>query len=448
MMRYRSPLFLFSVALGSCLVLIACLVAFGFGAFYLVSQGNLLWALGPANLNRIVYVGNDLNIYTVDPRGSQRTQLTKDGDGGSARAYDFPTWSPDNRHIAFVGVTYSGGSPSDGTLYSETTDGTTRVPLYKSDQSIPFYLYWSPDGHFVTFLSSKSNGQLALGLAQGDKENSTEELDSGAPLYFAWSPDSQRMLLHVGGALGDSNQARIALLPLAHRNSPQAISSSPGSFAAPQWSPDGQNLLFSTADTNNGQAMAVSDAHGQGIQVLFKYNGRISFSWSPSGDRIAYIVTESAVQIPNLGIVQVVDPDGKNAQDISKDPALAFFWSPNGKRLAYLTVQASSNSSGGRMIGLALQTSPSVKVQWNVKDFDNGTTRVVATFAPTDNFVNLLPFFDQYARSMTFWSPDSQSLVYASSESSNIGSIWIASVSAGTPPVKVGEGVFAAWSWK
>ena len=212
-MKNRSPLFMVSAALGSCLILLACLTAFGFGAYFLVSQGNLLASLSPSTVDRIVYVGNDLNIYTVDPKGAHKTQLTKDGDGGTARGYDFPTWAPDNRHIAFVGVSYSGGSASNGALYAAATDGSKLVTLYKSDQSIPFYLYWSPDAHFVTFLTSKGNGQLTLGLAQGDKENSMEELDTGAPLYFAWSPDSQRVLLHVGGALSDSSEARIALLP-------------------------------------------------------------------------------------------------------------------------------------------------------------------------------------------------------------------------------------------
>lgn len=447
-MKNRSPVFLISVALGSCLVLLACLTALGFGVFYVVSQGNLLAILGPASLNRIVFVGNDLNIYTVDPKGAQKTQLTKDGDGGTARGYSFPTWAPDNRHIAFVGVSYARGSASDGTLISETTDGSKSVSLYKSAQSIPFYLYWSPDGHFVTFLASKGNGQLALGLAQGDKENSMEELDSGSPLYFAWSPDSQRMLLHVGGALGDTNQARIALLPLAQRGSAHAISTSPGSFSAPQWSPDGQHLLFSTEDASNTQAVAVANAQGESTQILFKYDGRISFSWSPSGDRIAYIVTDATMQVPNYGHVQMVDINGKNTQEVSQDPALAFFWSPNGKKLAYLTVQVSSGSSSYRSVGLGQQGGQTVQLQWKVKDLESGATKLVTSFIPTETFINLLPFYDQYARSLTFWSPDSKSIVYASTDSSGNGTIWIAGVDSTTPPAKVGEGQFASWSWK
>lgn len=446
-MKNRSPFFLFSVALGGCLVLIACVTAIGFAAFYLSTQGNLLAFLSPSNVNRIVFVGNDLNVYTIDPKGSNKVQLTKDADGGTTRGYDFPTWAPDNRHIAFVGVTFSSGNASNGTLYSSTFDGRTLLTLYKSDQSIPFYLYWSPDGQFVTFLAPKADGQLALGLTQGDKENSEQELDSGAPLYFAWSPDSQQMVLHVGGALGDSDQARIALLPLAQKESKRAISASPGSFAAPQWSPDGKQLLFSTADSHNNQSMAVSNSQGNQTQNLYSYDGRISFTWSPRGDRIAYIVTDASMQVPNYGTVHVLDSNGKNAQAVSSDPALAFFWSPNGRRLAYLTVQSPTGPSSYRSVGLAAQARQQIQMQWKVKDFDTDATKVVATFTPTDNFINLLPFYDQYARSMTFWSPDSQSLVYASSDSTSAGSIWVASV-AGASPVKVGDGVFASWSWK
>lgn len=446
-MKNRSPLFFLSAALGSCLVLLACMTALGFAAYYLSTQANLAALFAPSGVNRIVIIGNDANIYTIDPKGTNKTQLTKDADGGTTRGYDFPTWAPDDRRIAFVGVSYTSGNPSSGTLYSAATDGTKLVSLYNSNQSIPFYLYWSPDAHFVTFLAPKSDGQLALGLAQGDKENSEVELESGSPLYYAWSPDSQQMVLHVGGALGDSSQASVALLPLAQKTSKRSISSSPGAFAAPQWSPDGKHLLFSTADSNNRQSIAVSNASGEQPQLLYQYDGRISFTWSPKGDRIAYIVTDTSMQVPNYGVVHVVDADGKNAQDISTDPALAFFWSPNGKRLAYLTVQVSTGPSSYRSIGLAFQAGQQIQMQWKVKDLETGATKVLASFAPTDSFVNLLPFYDQYARSMTFWSPDSQSLVFAQSDSASAGSIWIASLT-GSKPVKVGDGVFAAWSWK
>ncbi len=449
-MRNRSRLFIFSAALGGCLILFACVVALGFAGYFVLSQGNPLAALisAPVTVNRIVYVGNDANIYLVDPTGTQKTQLTKDGDRGTSHAYDFPTWAPDNRRIAFVGISLSGGSPQGATLYSTDTSGTRQTPLFKSDQSIPIYLYWSPDSRYVSFLTSSGANDLALLAANTDKENSAEELGTGSPLYFAWSPDSRRVFMHIGGTRSDSAQARLALLPFGQKNSVQSIASNPGPFAAPQWSPDGQHLLFSQEDQNQHDTVAVANAQGNEAKVLFDYQGRVSFAWSPAGNRIAYLITPADSNIPNFGKVQIVDANGQNARDVSDEHALAFYWSPDGRRLAYLTVQLAPGNSGSRFPGLVQQTSPQFQMQWKVLDLETDKTSTVATFSPTDNFINILPFFDQYARSATFWSPDSKSLVYANAESSGDGTLYVAEVSGKDPPRKIGEGTIAYWSWK
>jgi Tol biopolymer transport system component len=455
-MRNYSRLFILSAALGGCLVLLACLATLGFAGYYVLSQGNPVAVLSqglpfagfaPTALNRIVYVGNDANIYVVDPSGAHKTPLTKDGDGGTARGYDYPAWAPDDRHIAFVGVSFASGSATDATLYNVEPTGASLRSLYKSDQFLPFYLYWSPDSRYITFLTSKGPNSLALRVTDSEKENSMEELDSGAPLYFAWSPDSRRMLLHVGGTLQDSSDARLALLPFGSKAAAQSLASSPGAFTAPQWSPDGQRVLFSEVDGNQ-QAVAIANAQGSNPKTLFDYQGRIAFSWSPTGDRIAYIVTDPTLNLPNFGAVQVVAADGQNARAVSDDHALAFYWSPNSKRLAYLTVALPANGSSRRAVGPALQVNPQIQFQWKVKDFDTDKVTTLATFDPTESFVGTLPFFDQYARSATFWSPDSQQFVYSTADSTGAGSIWVADASGKTPPHQIGDGMIGFWSWK
>src|SRR5512135_1335718 len=49
---------------------------------------------------RIVYVGNDGNIYTTDRDGKQPSAITQDANlnpaaGQVARIYQYPTWAPD-----------------------------------------------------------------------------------------------------------------------------------------------------------------------------------------------------------------------------------------------------------------------------------------------------------------------------------------------------------------
>src|SRR5436305_12216852 len=108
-MSKRTGLVVLVAALASCLGVMIC-VAFGVGGYYFFTNStntlaNPLASLAaPAALNRIVYVGNDFNIYLADPTDGTKTALTKDG--GPDRAYNYPTWSPDNQRLAFVGYRF------------------------------------------------------------------------------------------------------------------------------------------------------------------------------------------------------------------------------------------------------------------------------------------------------------------------------------------------------
>ncbi|MGE5139345.1 MAG: TolB family protein [Rudaea sp.] len=444
-MNRRSSAIVFGAAVGGCLILLVCTAVLGVSFFLVAARANPLSSLVPAAGNRIVTVGNDGNIYVMDAAGKSRAQLTKDGDAGTAKRYDFPTWAPDGRHIAYVGITYSNANPTSAALYSSDPGGGPSRTLFQSDQSFPFYLYWSPDSRNVTFLASKNGSDLTLNVADtaGDQD-SVKQLESGSPLYWAWSPDAKHLFLHIGGTRDESDSAQIAILPFGQ--SAHSLSVSPGSFQAPSISPDGQHLLFSQEGDNSKQTVTVSNADGAEARPLFDYKGRISLGWSPDGNRIAYIVTDSSMNLPTFGAVHVVGADGKNDQSIA-DHVLAFIWSPNGHRLAYLTVPANGNSTSFyRFKGLAQTGGNDVKLEWQVKDFDTGQSHTLGVFAPTDSFISTLPFFDQYTRSTTFWSPDSAHFVYTNADTTDAGSIWVADAAGNTAPKKIGEGMIAFWS--
>ncbi len=447
-MKNRSRLFIFGAALSGCLVLLVCAAVVGLGGFLVLSNGNPIAALASSSNNRIVYLGNDGNVYVIDPGGQHKTQLTKDADGGTKVSYDYPTWAPDGRHIAFVRQELDSGQPKSATIYISDPSGAGLTQLYKSDQDFPFFLYWSPDSRRVTFLANKGQDQLAIQIADSGKPNSAQELAVGAPLFFAWSPDAKQMFVHSGGTRAGLDDASMSVLQVGQKAPEVSLSDLPGTFQAPQWSPDGKELLFSR-DNAGKQVLAVSNAQGDNAKVLLNYDGRISFGWSPDGKRIAYIITDPSLDIPNFGQVQVMDANGQNQSTVSPDHALAFYWSPNGKRLAMLMIQTNQGgSSGYRFIGPAQQGSQSIALEWKVKDFDTGQITTAATFSPTQDAIGVIPFFDQYARSAMFWSPDSQSIVYAASDATNKGTIWIADVSGKSPPRQLVEGAIAFWSWR
>jgi hypothetical protein len=131
----------------------------------------------------------------------------------------------------------------------------------------------------------------------------------------------------------------------------------------------------------------------------------------------------------------------------------AFFWSPDGERLAVLEIDMSQQGPQGRVVparwnpSLLPQSSP-VRLQWRVINMADGATADFPSFHPTDAFLFLIPYFDQYAQSLSLWSPDGQSLIYADLDDRNAASIRVLDATQPNQPAsRLALGTFAAWSW-
>ena len=477
-MSTRSSVFVLIGALVSCFLLAVCVALVGGGYYFISTNTNPIASLSlnaPAALNRIVFVGNDFNIYLADPSNGETTALTKDG--GSDHAYNYPTWSPDNARLAFVGYTFENGNPKEGALYSISPNGENLTPLYKTAQNFPFYLYWSPDSRVVGFLANKDSQNIALNIARRDQADSKQEIDFGAPFYWAWSPDSSQLFTHVGGTRSNGNDARLALLPFSGTTTKRPLEAAPGDFQAPQWNSTG-TILYSAED-GAAQAIALRAALDQEPKKLVTYNGRASFALAPDAKNVAYILTESAARLPHLGPLRVIDANAENLRVVSQDPTIAFLWSPDSSKLAYLTASVGDNQSNFNFDSLApnlfaranptnanvllATTQPEkftttldhaqggelrLQLHWHIWERATNTSRVIATFVPTISFLSVIPYFDQYANSSTFWSPDSQAFVYTARETETNGAVFVADAVGNNPPRKIGEGVIAYWSWR
>jgi TolB protein len=86
--------------------------------------------------DRIAYVGNSTEIFTIDPGGGDVQQLTSGGRN------QHPSWSPDGRLIVFSSSRQ--GFPQ---LFVMTANGERAMPLlpdFKSSQSTPFWCKVQP----------------------------------------------------------------------------------------------------------------------------------------------------------------------------------------------------------------------------------------------------------------------------------------------------------------
>jgi Tol biopolymer transport system component len=433
-MSRRASLLVIAGAIGLSLVLLCVFIA-------AIANGTYLMRASTGPINRIAYVDNNSNIQVVDAHGANRVALTTDASG--TRAYLFPTWSPDSQRLAFVGVT-SQGSARDATIYTAPAGGGSRATVFESQTDIPFYVYWSPDSQRIGFLA-QSDTVMALMLGSADGKTKARQIGTGAPFYWAWSPDSRTLLMHIGGSVRDSSDAELALFGRDSTSAPQILKFGPADFQAPHFSPDGSKILFAATTSSADDALYLADSHGNNAHAIANYQGTIAFAWSPNGKKIASLVTPADAGLPYLGPVWVSDADGSHRVKLIDEDALAFYWSPDSQRIAYLTLAPPGGSTSS--LNVPLPQTP-LNFTWRVMNLADKQARTVATFVPTQDFFSVLPYFDQYSRSLTFWSPDSQHLVYTKDDNNGIGSVWVADATGKTAAQKIGDGTLAVWSWK
>lgn len=425
-----------------------------------IGVGLLVWAQlgsrvpGTTALDRIAYVGADDNIYTIDRSGENRLAITDDAGTtvpATGRLYRFPTWSPDNGWLAFVALEVEPGQPPENVLYAAPSAGGALRRLFTSPESEPFYLHWAPDGRQIAFLANERDG-LSLRLAGLDRAASL--LDTGSPFYLSWGPDSDWLLTHVGGSQSGSRIARLHVEEAQH----DMLSEVPSAFQAPAWAPDGRQILFASRSATGDPTLYLADPLGEDRRPLVEYTGAISFGWSPQSDRVAYIVSDQPrpAELAQFayGPIRVLAPDDGVPEVIAENNALAFFWSPDGRQIAYLTYEIGGPDLEGRQRGSLTtarlstrQQQQSFRLRWHVVDLETGDDRSLTAFRPAPGFLSVVPFFDQYAQSLSVWSPDSVALAYSVSGGDAPPSVWVVAVDGRAPAQRLADGDFPAWSW-
>jgi TolB protein len=383
-------------------------------------------------LNRLVVLGADGNVSTMDPDGGNPVALTTDAADG--RTYLYPTWSPDGNSIAFVELMVEGGNtPGESALHIVGADGAAvqRIPT----EFPPFYLFWSPTGETLGFLSNWDSGMALrmVDVAEGATEART--VQEGQPFYFSWEPEGQSMLAHIG----DDD---LTFLDKDGNRSPLEFSG--GQFQAPHWSDNGERLAFVTDVEGGGNALNVSDAGVEMVRELASEEGSFSLNWSADNRRLAYSYVTRQVGLAAFGPLWVVDVESNQSWELSREPVVAFFWSPDGQKVAFLrpephdpverAPEASPLRQGGQLW-----------LRWHI--WNGERTYPLDIFTPSEQFLlNYIRYFDQYAQSVSIWSPDSTQLLYAGLGEDGVEGIWTLPVAEGSTATRVVPGVLGAWS--
>jgi dipeptidyl aminopeptidase/acylaminoacyl peptidase len=388
--------------------------------------------------NHIAFVGNDNNLWLVAPDGANLHSITSDG-----RGYNFPTWAPDGRRLAFVGQSQA-NRPA---LFISPISGSAPIEVFNKHGSSPFYLYWAPNSNSITFLTQESSG---LAMRQIDTRMPDEDitLGEGVPFYWVWSPQSDKMLLHVGGSRQTSEKAHISILENQRDAKRIQLDLAPGRFQAPVWSADGKFFYYIAANGDGQESIYKANAKTLEQTLIINLDGSANIVLAPDNRRIAYTQLERGLR-PPFGKAYLVDTDGQNHKLITEEPVASMYWSPNGKKLALLSISRASDGPTAKVGALASPLPQELLLRWWIYDVEAGTLEPLISFSPTRTFLQTIPFYDQYHLSLTFWSPDSRYFVITK-ESSNHkgGTVWVVDSTGEEDPRQVGEGTLAVWSWQ
>jgi Tol biopolymer transport system component len=390
----------------------------------------------------IAYIGIDGNMYVSDQAGGGLAQLTDDAvvsqSQGIVRYYQFPSWSKDGSQVAYVGL-QTEGQVTETTLFVHNLDEETTAQVYASQTEYPFYLNWSPDNASVGFITTTARQNSIIFKTAPAAGGEGTVLDAGSPYYWSWAPDGSVLVAHSGSD-ESSFPAHLAFLRVDTGVTEYALDFRPASFQAPAWSPDGSRIALTRLAKDENQVI-VTDGSGANPEVIGTFAAKTAFAWSFDGTKLAYLAADQALSEGTVGALHVHDLETSEETVLDANVA-GFFWSPNGREIAYFIILPIPPEEGSE------NPATQYALQLNILDVASGASREVTAFLPTEQFLNILPYFDQYHQSATIWSPDNNNLVISFLANDGTPAIAIVPSSGTLEPRLLAPGYIAFWSWE
>jgi TolB protein len=123
-----------------------------------------------------------------------------------------------------------------------------------------------------------------------------------------------------------------------------------------------------------------------------------------------------------MGPLRLIDARTGAVRTLVEGFVVAFFWSPDGRTIAALRLARPGDQTAGVIPAItaaerartvaAATPSPGAEVRLSFIDVGTGVVRSDRVVQPAATLAGqILPYFDQYALSHRFWSPDSASIV-------------------------------------
>lgn len=216
-----------------------------------------------------------------------------------------------------------------------SSEKTAQVDIFKADLSgriieqitkngIDTFYDVSPNSNYLTYRNT--DGQLVLLNIKTRTSKLVDEAPS-VPEFLSWSPDSEKFIFM---SLKPDSAWHLFLFSITEN---ELIELSPhiNPNDSPVWSPDGNNIVIRNyPDDNKG----VLNMETMKFEEITKSSMAGGYSWSPDGDKIAFIDTqenETSIFVKTLqsGVTEKMTTAPKD-EDINN-----LSWSQDGSNVVY-----------------------------------------------------------------------------------------------------------------
>ena len=269
-------------------------------------------------------------IFSINPDGSDATQLTDLDPSQGMWDHDAPAYSPDGTQIA-----YARNASCGHELFVMSADGTNPRQLTSFGcggwATMPA---WSADGSKLAFVAQVGPGILQLYTIGADGAG-LRRLTNGDGYVWkpTWAPDGTRIAytqMDVTGSI-----AQIAVINADGTNPHLLTTDYDPNFwgnLMPSWSPDGATIAFASDHPDGTRGIDLIAPDGSNRRrlpesVLYAE----SPVWSPDGRQIAFSGFDPSYSPDGNREIVVIDADGGNAHNITNTPDLdetAPTWQP------------------------------------------------------------------------------------------------------------------------
>jgi Tol biopolymer transport system component len=207
---------------------------------------------------------------------------------------------------------------------------TTADPTLSGSPQLGVYSpKFSPDGNWIVFVRDVDADNADIYVMRSDGSGVRRLADAG-PLDLdpAFSPDGTTVVFDSdpSGAPG------LFTVPFLG-GQPKALTR-PGSgfYDFPAWSPDGGHLVFGCGDPQVSGDLCVIRADGKGLHSIDPSADSREWepAWSPDAKSIAFVSNRGGADH-----VYVMNVDGSNVRQLSKETSADPDWSPDGQMLAF-----------------------------------------------------------------------------------------------------------------